>query len=110
MTNIKISNINNDNKSIKSKFVNVESKEEFQNNKNEMLAVDIKNLSFSYDDQKVLEHLNLTVNKSEFVAIIGQNGAGKSTLFNLILGNLKPFGGLIKLFGEDFKKKSITQK
>lgn len=55
-------------------------------------------------------NINLTVNKSEFVAIIGQNGAGKINTFNLILGNLKPFGGLIKLFGEDFKKKSITQK
>jgi putative ABC transport system ATP-binding protein len=36
--------------------------------------------------RKALDHVNLTVNKGDFITIIGSNGAGKSTLFNAICG------------------------
>jgi zinc transport system ATP-binding protein len=51
-----------------------------------MSIVEIKNVSFSYDKQKVLENINLTVHEKDFLAIIGPNGGGKSTLLKLILG------------------------
>lgn len=60
----------------------------------------ITDLSFSYDTKTILQELNLTVKEKEFATIIGENGAGKSTLMNLILGNLKPDSGEIKLFGD----------
>ena len=47
----------------------------------------------------VIRDLNLTVDKGEFVTIIGSNGAGKTTLFNLISGNLTPTFG--KVFIKD---------
>ena len=49
--------------------------------------------------------LNLKINKSEFVVIIGDNGAGKSSLINLISGNLFCFSGQILIDGMDFSNK-----
>ncbi len=51
-----------------------------------MSVIDIKNLSFAYDKQVVLEDIDLTVELKDFLAIIGPNGGGKSTLLKLILG------------------------
>jgi zinc transport system ATP-binding protein len=51
-----------------------------------MSIIEIKNLSFSYDKQKILENINLSVKEKDFLAIIGPNGGGKSTLLKLILG------------------------
>lgn len=52
-------------------------------------------------ERRVLKNLNLTVEKGEFLVIIGGNGAGKSTLFNVISGFLKPDGGKIFLEGQE---------
>lgn len=60
----------------------------------------ISNLSFSYQNQQVLENVNLTFSTPEVVAIIGDNGAGKTTLLRLIAGELVPDMGTIKLQGE----------
>lgn len=48
--------------------------------------IEIKNLSFSYHKQKILEDINLEAYEKDFLAIIGPNGGGKSTLLKLILG------------------------
>ncbi|AYU55194.1 ABC transporter ATP-binding protein [Staphylococcus debuckii] len=55
----------------------------------------LKNISFSYADQPVLEHLNLTIPTGELVGVIGESGSGKSTLMELILGELEPDEGII---------------
>lgn len=56
----------------------------------------------SADGQKhrISKALNLTVNKGDFVTVIGSNGAGKSTLLNLISGGLQADEGQIRLKGE----------
>jgi len=51
-----------------------------------MSVIDIKNVSFAYDKQMILEDINLSVEEKDFLAIIGPNGGGKSTLLKLILG------------------------
>lgn len=66
--------------------------------------LEIEDLYFKYDENYIIKGLNLTVNRGEFVAIIGENGCGKSTLLNLILKNLKKEKGKIKLFGDDIEK------
>ncbi len=69
-----------------------------------MQVIEIENLSFSYDGRTdVLEDLNLTVRRGEFVGIVGPNGAGKTTLFRILLGFLKPRRGSLKLFGENIE-------
>jgi len=63
-------------------------------------VVKISNLSFSYDNQLVLENVTLNVEKRDFLAIIGPNGGGKSTLLKLMMGILVPNKGEILLFGK----------
>ena len=57
--------------------------------------LNIQNLSFSYTDKKILNNVNLTINKGEFVGIIGESGTGKTTLINILLGLLIPTEGQI---------------
>lgn len=63
-------------------------------------VVRFSSVSFQYDGRPVLEQLDFTLNKGEFVGIIGPNGAGKSTLLKLLLGLLAPQQGTIELFGQ----------
>lgn len=45
---------------------------------------EFKKVSFSYNDNKVLNNLNFKINANETVAFVGKSGAGKSTIFNLL--------------------------
>ncbi|NEW61221.1 ABC transporter ATP-binding protein [Sulfurovum sp. bin170] len=69
-----------------------------------MPIIQIKNLSFAYDKQKILEDINLDIEENDFLAIIGPNGGGKSTLLKLILGINPVQQGSIKTFGEKPQK------
>lgn len=51
------------------------------------------NISKSYGDKKVLENINLSIERGEKVALIGQNGVGKSTLIKILMGLLEPDTG-----------------
>jgi len=63
-------------------------------------AVELKNISFHYGNQKVLENVSLTIQKGSFLGLVGPNGSGKSTLIKLMLGLLPSQQGDIWLFGE----------
>lgn len=71
-------------------------------------VLDIENLTFAYEEKKILENFSCSIEQGNFVAIVGENGAGKSTLLNLILHNLKPLSGKIKIFGDDIDRKSVV--
>lgn len=49
------------------------------------------------DENTALKNINLTINKGDFITVIGSNGAGKTTLYNLIAGTLSPTKGKIYL-------------
>lgn len=66
--------------------------------------IEIKNVSFRYEREYVLEHINLSIPKGAFLGLVGPNGSGKSTLLKLILGLLKPQQGEISLFGQPLHK------
>ena len=52
-----------------------------------MVVVDIKNLNFSYyNNDNILNNINLNIKSSEFNLLVGENGAGKSTLPRIIAG------------------------
>lgn len=55
--------------------------------------IQVENLSFSYDDEPVLQDISFTVEAGEFVILTGENGAAKSTLLKSILGLLHPQEG-----------------
>ena len=48
-------------------------------------------------ERLIMNNLNLTINKGDFITILGGNGAGKSTLFNVISGNMKLTSGNVLL-------------
>lgn len=66
-------------------------------------AVKFDGVTFSYNEQSVpaLNNVSLTVQKGEFLAVIGHNGSGKSTLARLINGLLLPDLGKVTVFGLD---------
>lgn len=61
--------------------------------------IQVEDLSFSYDHHLVLDHLDLTIEPGEKIAILGKSGSGKSTLASLVRGDLKPQNGLLTLGG-----------
>jgi zinc transport system ATP-binding protein len=61
----------------------------------------IRDLSFSYGNNDVLNDVSFDIEKGDFVGIVGPNGSAKSTLLKLMLGLLKPKKGTVKLFGVD---------
>lgn len=63
--------------------------------------IEVENLGFSYGGESVFSGVTFSVHEGDFVALIGSNGAGKSTLVKLLLGELSPSEGAIRLFGAD---------
>ncbi len=61
--------------------------------------INVKDVSYRYEKETVLEHINLSIPKGAFLAVVGPNGSGKSTLLKLLLGLLKVQSGSIELFG-----------
>lgn len=62
--------------------------------------IDIKNVSFSYGKNKVLDNVSLSIEEGDFVGIIGENGSAKTTLLKLMVGLLKADTGNINLFNK----------
>ncbi len=52
----------------------------------ENTLIEIKNLTVELNNEKIIENLNLLINKGDFLTILGPNGAGKSTLLKAIIG------------------------
>ena len=71
-----------------------------------MAALLVENLSIGYENNPVLTNLSFSVEKGDYLAIVGENGAGKSTLIKTLLGLLKPISGKIE-FHDELNKKEI---
>ncbi len=68
-----------------------------QGERSGMLVAEVKNVSFAYDDHPIVSDFSTTLMRGDKVGIIGPNGAGKSTLLRLLLGQLKPCDGTVRL-------------
>lgn len=64
-------------------------------------TIDFKDISFRYDRDIILNNTSLSINKGDFVAIMGISGIGKSTLLKLLLGVFKVESGKILLTTDD---------
>lgn len=66
--------------------------------------MEVSDLGFQYAREPLFTGVNFCVQEGDFVALTGPNGAGKSTLLKLLLGELMPQKGTIKLFGQDIRQ------
>ena len=67
---------------------------------NETFAITAEDLCRELDGRMVLQSLNFSVRRGEFVALLGANGAGKSTLLKILAMLLPTTSGKLRLFGE----------
>ena len=61
-----------------------------------MAYITCEDLALGYEGKAVTEHIHFTVNKGDYLCIIGENGAGKSTLMKTLLRLIQPISGTIE--------------
>ena len=73
------------------------------------MSIEVKDLSFSYGQRKVLHDISFRVGRGEFLSILGPNGVGKSTLFRCVLGLLSGYTGQVLVDGMDARRFSTRE-
>ncbi len=63
--------------------------------------LEIKNLSFDYNDTRIFEGVSINVEKYCILSVVGPNGAGKTTLLKCVTGILRPGSGKVLVEGQD---------
>ena len=72
--------------------------------------IDVSDLDFGYSEgEPVISGVSFSIEKPEFVCIIGPNGVGKSTLIKCINGILKPTKGKVSIYGRDVKDYTLKE-
>lgn len=61
------------------------------------LVADLVDVSYSYGDKVIVKNFSTRIMRGDRIGLVGANGAGKSTLLKLILGELEPQSGSVKL-------------
>jgi spermidine/putrescine transport system ATP-binding protein len=69
---------------------------------NKKPLIELINVTKSYDDEKVVDTLNLTIYENEFVTLLGPSGCGKTTTLRMIGGFVQPDSGQIIINGKIF--------
>lgn len=70
--------------------------------------LEVKDLSFAYGKEKVLNNVNFKIDQGEFVILTGENGAAKTTLLKCCLGLLQPATGEVKMAEYNEKGNKLT--
>ena len=74
------------------------------------MLLELKDICFTRDNRKILDHINLDIDVEKFVAITGPNGSGKSTLVKIIMGIEKPDLGRVVFDGKDITDMPINER
>ncbi len=72
--------------------------------------IEIIDLNKSFGRKRILDNINLSIEKGAAYALLGKNGAGKTTLIHLILNLLKPDSGKILIIGKENNKLNASDK
>lgn len=70
--------------------------------------IELKNVSFGYEDNQVINDLSLVIESGTSIALVGESGSGKSTIIKLLMGLIKPDDGMVLVDGIDLKKVSLN--
>lgn len=74
--------------------------------------IEIKNLSLSYESDnttyEALKDINLTINRGEFICIVGSSGCGKSTLLSVLEGLNRATSGSVKINGKEIRGQALS--
>lgn len=60
-------------------------------------VIEARNITYSYDQDPLIEKLSIKIMRGDRIGLIGNNGVGKSTLLRILLGQLEPLSGTVKL-------------
>ena len=71
--------------------------------------LEVRNLSFSYGENRVLEEIDLSIPENELVSVLGINGAGKSTLLKCLNRIITPQTAEIKLKSKDVQELELVE-
>ena len=91
----------------------LDSDEEIQSNsssKKSFNSIRFNQISFGYEDKKVIRDFNLELNAAEITTLVGESGVGKSTILNILLGTLEPKNGFITVNDERIKHLTSIRK
>jgi ABC-2 type transport system ATP-binding protein len=70
--------------------------------------IELENLVKNFGDLTAVDDLSLTVDKGEFVAVLGPNAAGKTTTIKMLVGLIKPNSGTVRVCGIDVQADPIA--
>lgn len=71
------------------------------------MGLNVKNISYHYGKQPVVENISFTVNEGEIVTLFGPSGVGKSTILKMIAGLLTPQTGTIEFTGDSRRENTL---
>ena len=72
-------------------------------------VLETRHLTKAFGGLVAVDDVSFQVAPGELLALIGPNGAGKSTCFNMLMGQLKPTGGMVLMKGDDVTGKTPRQ-
>lgn len=75
-----------------------------------MSHLTIQGLESGYGEVQILWGVDMTLEPGKLTALVGSNGVGKTTLLRSVMGSLRPWGGTVRLEGEDITTLSAHRK
>ena len=74
-----------------------------------MAAIEYRHISMAYGEKTIIPDFNLSIEKGEFVTIIGSSGCGKTTILKMVNGLIKPVAGEILVNGQNVNQMDLIQ-
>lgn len=71
--------------------------------------IELKDITLTFDNRTILKGVNLTLNRGDFMLVVGANGGGKTSLIRVMLGLQKPTSGEVLYYDKNFQYTTLAQ-
>jgi len=71
------------------------------------IVIQFDNIKKSYDDKTIVENFSISIERGQFITIIGSSGCGKTTILKMINGLIKPSEGHVFIKGQDIQNENM---